>query len=80
MGPVSGLRLSSGTVEMRLFGQPDIERAARSLIKDYGAKAVDKAAENAARAKKQGRTTSQATWTQIALEVRRLLKEPERSR
>ena len=62
---------------MGLFDETDIARAARSMIRDYGRRAADKAAEKASKAGMQDRNTASIVWKQIEREIRRLQSEFE---
>lgn len=53
------------------FKPSDIERAAVSLIRDYGHGAADRAAESAREAQESGNATSASLWSQIEREIRR---------
>lgn len=55
------------------FTDADITRAAESMIKDYGANAVSKAAAKVAAARKDGRDLIATYWNQIELEIRKIL-------
>lgn len=53
------------------FKLSDIERAAVSLIRDYGDGAADRAAESAREAREAGNATSAGLWSLIEREIKR---------
>lgn len=60
---------------MSVFAQPDILRAAQSMIRDHGSRAAEKAAEEVSKANLQKRSTAAEAWQQIEHEISRLQAE-----